>query len=311
MKSVIKFVPIVLFIFFSLYLNIFSANMTGAAEGYIKDAQTGKSLSKVKITLIYTKSEIMKYELRTDKKGHFYRGGLTPGFYKVMFEKDGYLPLATSIRVKLGDTSKVDIKLKPVETLVTKSVKSSIQGSELLNSGKYEEAIEKFTEAITEEQLNPIYYYYRGVALEKSGNADKALEDYQKSVELEPDFILPLSRAGIILAKSRNFERAAEFYKKSVELGDQNTATHYNYGVCLLNLGNNAEAKSVFEKLLTMDKNYSDAYYQLGIIYIGFGEASKAKEFLQKFIDMDPENKNASIAKEILKTLNPPLAFLI
>ena len=71
-----------------------------------------------------------------------------------------------------------------------------------------------------------------------------------------------------------------------------------------MNLGKNLEAKVVFEQLLTLDPNYSDAFYQLGIIFIGLGETEKAKEFLQKFIEMDPENKRASLAKEILKSLN-------
>ena len=71
-----------------------------------------------------------------------------------------------------------------------------------------------------------------------------------------------------------------------------------------MNLGKSTEAKTVFENLLSLDENYADAYYQLGIIYLGLGNSAMAKELLQRFIDMDPENKNASIAKEILKHLD-------
>jgi len=305
MKTINKLVSIGLFIVFTFYLTAF-ASTTGAAEGYIKDDQTGEVISKAKITLVYAKSEAMKYELYSDKKGHFYKGGLTVGNYKIMVEKDGYLPILSSIRVGLGDPAKVEIKLKSFESLMPQSAKSSSQGSKLLDAGKYEEAIEKFTEAISEDQSNPTFYYYRGAAFEKNGNMDKAFEDYQKAVELKPDFILPISRTGRIYAKKKDFEKAIELYKKAVELGDQDTTTYYNYGVCLLNLGNKKEAKDIFERLLSLDENYSDAYYYLGIIYIGLSEAAKAKEFLQKFIEMDPENKNASIAKEILKSLNLP-----
>lgn len=306
MKTINKLVSSGLFIVFAFYLTVFSGITTGAAEGYIKDAQTGELISKAKITLVYAKSEAMKYELYSDKKGHFYKGGLTVGNYKITIEKDGYLPMSSSIRVRLGDTAKVEIKLKSFESLLPQSAKSSSQGSKLLDAGKYEESIEKFTEAISEDQSNPTFYYFRGASLEKSGNIDKALEDYQKSIELKPDFILPVSRTGRIYAKKGDYEKAIEFYKKAVELGDRDTTTYYNYGVCLMNLGNSEEAKDIFERLLSLDENYSDAYYQLGIIYIGLGDAAKAKELLQKFIDLDPENKNASIAKEILKSLNLP-----
>jgi tetratricopeptide (TPR) repeat protein len=311
MKPIHKFALLGLFILFSFHFNVFSGQVTGAAEGYIKNIDTGEPIVKVKVTLIYAKSEIIKYELYTDKKGHFYRTGLTPGIYRIAAEKEGYLPRSSSIRVKLGDTAKVDMELKSFESTAPKSVKTSNQGSKLLNTGKYEEAIKKFTEAIEEEQANPVFYYYRAAAFEKTGSIDQALEDYKKSIELKPDFVLPISRVGIIYAKNEDFEKAAEFYKTAVELGDQDATNHYNYGVCLMNLRSNTEAKAVFEKLLILDKNYSDACYQLGIIYIGLGEVAKAKEFLQKFIDMDPENKHAAIAKEILKSLNLPLAILL
>jgi tetratricopeptide (TPR) repeat protein len=310
MKMINKLVSIGSFVIFAFYLTAFLDAVTGTTEGYIKDAQSGEPISKAKIIFVSAKSEVMKYELYSDKKGYFYRSGLITGIYKVTVEKDGYLPQSSSIRVKLGEVAYLEIRLKSFKGLIPQSAKLSSQGIKLLDTSKYEEAIEKFTEAISEDQSNPVSYYYRGVALEKNGNIDKALEDYQKAIELKPDFILPISSAGKIYAKQRDFEKAIDFYKKAVELGDQDATTHYNYGVCLMNLGNNAKARAVLEKLLILDENYSDAYYQLGIIYIGLGEVSKAKEFLQKFIDMDPENKNASIAKEILKSLNLPLANL-
>lgn len=305
MKTINKLIFIGLFIVFTFYVAVFSGT-TGAAEGYTKDAQTGELISKVKITLVSAKSEAIRYELYSDKKGHFYKGGLTPGIYKITVEKDGYLPMSSSIRVRLGDTVKVEIKLKSFESLMPQSAKSSRDGSKLLDTGKYEEAIEKFTESISEDPSNPIFYYYRGISLEKSGNIDKALEDYQKSMELKPDFILPVSRTGIIYAKQKDFEKAIEFYKKVLELGDEDATSYYNYAVCLINLGNSEEAKEIFEKLISLDENYSDAYYHLGIIYIGLGETEKAKEFLQKFVDMDPEHENVSIAKQIIKSLNFP-----
>ena len=311
MKMIKKLASVGLFIIFAFYLTVFLGAVTGAAEGFIKDAQTGKAIPNAKIILVHAKSESMKYELYSDKKGHFYKGGLTTGFYKVTVEKDGYLPMSGSIRIRLGEVFRLEIELKPFESLVPQSSKLSGQGSKLINAGKYDQAIEIFTEAISEDQSNPVFYYYRAVALDKSGNLDKALEDYQKSIELKPDFILPVSRTGNIYAKQGDFEKAIEFYKKAVGLGDQDAITHYNFGVCLMNLGNSKEAKDIFERLLSLDENYSDAYYQLGIIYIGLGEAGKAKEFLQKFIDMDPENKNAAIAKEILKSLNLPLTILL
>lgn len=63
----------------------------------------------------------------------------------------------------------------------------------------------------------------------------------------------------------------------------------------------------MFERLLAQDPDYSDVYYRLGIFYLGAGETTRAKELLETFIAKDPENKSASLAREILKSLNEEL----
>jgi tetratricopeptide (TPR) repeat protein len=284
---------------------VFAAT-TGAVEGFVKDEQTGEPILKAKITFVSAKSSSIKLVSHSDKKGHFYRGGLIVGVYQITVEKENYMPKQSTVRVSLGAAAKIEIKLRPFEGPPPITKKISSKAISLLNEGKYEESIEKFTEAITDDPENPIFYYYRGVAFEKTGNMNSAMEDYQKSVELKPDFILPTANIGKIYAKKKDFEKAIEFYKKAVELGDQDATNYYNYGISLMNLGKKEQAKEVLEKLITLDENYSDAYYQLGIIYLGLGDSANAKEFLQKFLDLDPENKNAPIAKEILKSLDLP-----
>lgn len=276
---------------------------TGALKGTIKDATTGEVLSGAKITLVYSRSEALKYELHTDKNGKFYKSGLRTGVFKAAFEKDGYIPVGASIRVKLADTVSIEIELEPLRGIAVASENFIGKGKKQLDTGRYVEAIEIFTEAISKDSSNPVYHYYRALAFERNGNNEKAMEDYQRAVELKSDFALPLSRLGVISAKKGDFERAIEFYDKAVDLGFKDPETFYNYGVCLVNTGKNPEAKRVLERLLILDPEYSDAYYQLGIMSIGLGETEKAKELLRKFVEMDPENRNVSIAKEILKSL--------
>lgn len=302
MKTPIKSIFIG-FVMTSLFFIPLFSQTTGAAEGYIRNAKTAEAISQAKMTLVSAKSEALKFDVFSDKKGHFYKGGLVPGIYKITVEKEGYFPMSDSIRVGLGGTAGVEIKLESVESSIPESSRISDQGMKLLDGGKYEEAARKFSDAIAADQLNPVFYYYRGVSLEKGGNIEGALEDYKKSSELKPDFVLPISRTGNVYAKNKDFPKAIEFYKKAMEAGERDTTIWYNYGVCLLNLGDKDNARTVFEKLLSQDPNYSDAYYYLGIIYLNLGDAEKAKELLTKFVEMDSENKNAATAKEILKSL--------
>ena len=305
-----KFTHLILFIFLVCCVCVLfigsQSGTTGGVKGSVKDAKTGEAIAKVKIILVSSKNDAMKYELQSDKKGNYYKGGLTPGYYKFTIEKEGFLPTSKTIRVRLGDTIQTDFELRILENSISRvpeSVKKAKEAMALLEKGIYEDAVKKFTELISEDQANPLPYFYRGLAQEKNSNVEKAILDYQETIELKPDFILPYARAAKIHARQQNYEKAREFYQKSVELGDQDITTHYNFGVVLINLGKSTEAKTVFENLLSMDEEYADAYYHLGIISIGQGESERAKELLQKFIQLDPDNTNAPIAKKIIESL--------
>lgn len=296
-------VILLLFLLFVLLSPLYST--LGSLKGYTKEKGTDKPLEKVKITLVFLKNTTVRFELETDKNGYFYKTGLQNGMYQVSLDKEGYTPYQYTIRIKVAEQREMDFQLEPI-TVTTSGTSFGLVNAakKAMSAGKYDEAIEKVSQAIEKEPGVFILYFNRALAYEKKGDRDNALLDFQKTLELKPDFLLALSAAGNILAKKNDFPGAVEYYKKAVDLGLSDTLALYNYGACLINLGDNDQAKSVFEKLLELDPNYADAYYQMGIIYLGMNENAKAKEFLQKFIELDPENTNAAVAKEILNTLN-------
>jgi tetratricopeptide (TPR) repeat protein len=277
------------------------SSILNSVRGTITDKDTGEPIPGVKIII---EIETIKYELVTDKKGYFYKSGLKNGTYQVKYEKDGYIPAVSSFHLGISETKDISVQLQVLKEV--KPVKKSLmrKGVELLNAGKYTDAVETLTKAIEETPENPVLYYYRGFSYDKSGDTDKALADHKKALDLDPGFLLSLSEAGKIFAKKRDLNNAVTYYKKAYDLGTTDVLALYNYGVCLINLGNSSEALKVFEKLISLAPHYADAYYQLGIIYLGLNDNARAKEYLQKFVDMDPENTNASVAKEILKTLD-------
>lgn len=289
------------FVIISMFYLTLQSSVLNSVRGTITDKDTGEPIPGVKIII---EIETIKYELVTDKKGSFYKSGLKNGTYHVKYEKDGYIPAMSSFHLGISDKMDISVQLQVLKAV--KPAKRSLmrKGVELLNAGKYTNAVETLTKAIEESPENPVLYYYRGFSLDKSGETDKALADHKKALELDPEFLLSLSEVGKILAKKRDLNSAVTYYKKAYDLGTKDVLALYNYGVCLINLGSNSEALKVFEKLISLAPNYADAYYQLGIIYLGLNDNARAKEYLQKFIDMDPENSNASVAKEILKTLN-------
>jgi Tfp pilus assembly protein PilF len=281
-----------------------SGQTTSAVKGTVKDARTGEVVPKAKIIMVYAKSSSVRYTLETDKKGHYYKSGLTPGYYQFTVNKEGFLPAEKTVRARLLTTVETDFELHVMEVnTVAASIKSAQKAMKFFNEAKWDEAVAEFSEGISENPENPALYFYRGLSQENNGKVEEALADYEKAVELKPEFILPYSRSGKIYARQQNHEKARELYQKAIELGDKDITTLYNYGVVLMNLGQSPEAKTIFEKLLEVDEDYPDAFYYLGIITIGQGDAEKAKELLQIFLELDPENPNAPIAQKILESL--------
>ncbi|MCU0289209.1 MAG: tetratricopeptide repeat protein [Acidobacteria bacterium] len=280
---------------------LLQASILNSVRGTITDSDTGQPIPGVKITISNPNS---KYETTTDNKGFVYKAGINNGMYELKYEKEGYIPAITNVRLAISETRDISIQMKPIkEVQQPQKVSLMNKGVELINAGKFPDAINTLNEAITATPNNPLLYYYRGFAYDRTGNQDKALEDYKKSLELDPTFLLSLSEVGKIYAKKKDLNNAVIYYKKAYDLGTKDVIALYNYGSCLFNLGNNEEALKVFEKLAETDPNYPDTYYQLGIIYMGLNDNAKAKANLAKFIGMDPENENAAVAKEILNTL--------
>jgi tetratricopeptide (TPR) repeat protein len=275
-----------------------------ALRGYIKEKTTEKPLIEVRISLVSLKGTSARYELQADKIGIFFKTGLRPGMYRLTAEKDGYIPIQTTLRLKAGELYEADFGLELLETEISETAAQLLSMSnKLMRAGKYDGAIEKITQAIEAAPEHFILYYYRARVYERKSDYDQALADYIKAQQLKPDFLLPLVVVGDLYAKKEEFSKATFYFKKADELGLTDTFALYNYGACLIYQRRTLEARRVFEKVVQLDTGYADAYYQLAIIHLGLNDYTKAKECLETFIRLDPGNRNVSVAQEILQTL--------
>lgn len=280
-----------------------AADVLNSVKGTISDGKTGQPIADVRIALISTRVQTYRLELTSDRDGAVYKNGIPTGSYEVQFEKEGYFPARSSIRLTIGDNYDISVKLEPVPDQNASGAGLLRSVVELVNSGKFAEAIAKAGEGLGQEPANAMLHYYRGYGQEKSGNPAAAIIDYGRAVELKPDFALALASFGKLQARQGEYAKAAESYKKACELQANNPDVLYNYGICLVNLGNNAEAKKTFEKVLAIDAVHTDACYQLGLVLLGLGDMVKAKECLQQFLALDPLHKDAATAKAIIDSL--------
>ena len=60
------------------------------------------------------------------------------------------------------------------------------KGQQLLEEGKFEQALSFFEQALLLEQNNAELWNHKGVALRSMGRYDEALECFNKSLEIDP-----------------------------------------------------------------------------------------------------------------------------
>ena len=302
MKKITTLVPFFLIMTVIAALPVAAAVMN-SVKGTISDAKTGQPIADVQIALILTRVTTFRIELTTDKAGAVYKNGIPTGTYEVQFEKEGYFPARSNIRLTIGDDYDISVTLEPIPDQTASGAGLLRAIVELVNGGRFADGIAKATDGIAKEPANAILYYYRGHCQEKSGNPAAAMADYSKAVELKADFALALAGLAKLQARQGEYAKAAANYQKACALAPNDMDALYNYGICLVNLGQSAEAKLTFDKVQAIDAAHADASYQLGLVLLGLGDMAKAKECLQSFLALAPEHNDAATAKAILESL--------
>ncbi|KAJ4951266.1 hypothetical protein NE237_028098 [Protea cynaroides] len=101
---------------------------------------------------------------------------------------------------------------------------AKVKGNAAFSSGRFEEAIKFFSEAIILVPTNHVLYSNRSAAHASLHKYDEALADAEKTVELKPDWSKGYSRLGAAHVGLGSFDEAISAYKKGLELDPNNEA---------------------------------------------------------------------------------------
>jgi len=99
------------------------------------------------------------------------------------------------------------------------------EGNELLKKNDLEGAIGKYTEAISINPSNKVFFSNRSAAYAKKSEYQKAHDDAVKAIELEPTWPKGYSRKGAALVGLNRLEEAKIAYEESLKLDPNNAAT--------------------------------------------------------------------------------------
>lgn len=146
-------------------------------------------------------------------------------------------------------------------------------GKALLLSGKYKEAINKFSEALKYEKDPKDIYYLRGIAYLFDKNYESAFKDLDSYLLKKSDDIKAIEFYGVLLKEQNQFLKAIEYLKKS-----NSDYAKKALAQCYLKENMPEEALKILSQLPEDVSQLNDMAYG----YLMIGEYTKAYETIEK-----------------------------
>jgi tetratricopeptide (TPR) repeat protein len=295
----------------------------GTIKGKVVDAQN-KPVEGAKVTLVHSTGGARTIEMKSNKKGEFIQVGVTVGNYTITAEKDGMTqafpvtitnePKEVNFTLKAGaaaaDVSKDDAKKHEAKVAAIQAKFG--EGVALKSAGKYDEAIAKFTEILTDVPKCPECYTNIAAAYVDKKEYDKAEESFKKALEINPDFVDAYNGLATMYNSQQKFKEAQEMSAEAVKRsaaapggGGGNAEALYNQGVIAWNAKDVPKAQEHFTAALAADPKYAEAHFMLGKVFLNTGKLPEAAKEFETYTKVAPNGPNAKEAQSNFELLKP------
>lgn len=161
-------------------------------------------------------------------------------------------------------------------------------GVALEKTGRTDEAIRHYREAI---RLNPDFqeaHYNLGIALEKQGRMDEAMNCYREALRINPGNARTHYGIGSVLAKTGRIDEAVRHYREALRIDPGYARAHYNLGVIMAEAGSTLDAEKHFSEAVRIDPDFAEAHNNLGVVLVTRGGIPEALEHFSTALRLNP-----------------------
>lgn len=282
----------------ALVFSVIGSAQTAAFEGTVKNADG--TLVKGAVVKIERQDVKGNYTVKTDKKGHYFYGGLPLGNYKITVTVEGAEGGVRQERGSPGETKDVSFTLGGAGQPA--AVDESGRALSSAEKAENEKKLKEQTAAMAKNKaLNDAFNLGKTAAA--ANNWDGAIEGFSKASEIDPNQNVVwgnLADAYVSRAKAApatreaDLAKAAEAYQKAIALKDADSAYHNNYALVLAQQKKFDEAQTELTKAAQLDPtNAGKYYYNLGAVYVNTGNGDAATTAFKKAIELDPNYADA------------------
>ena len=290
----------------SLFFSVAGWGQTTAIEGDVKGVD-GKS---VQGAMIHLERKDMKgsYKVKTDKKGHYYYGGLPIGTYRISVEIDGKEADAMEgVKSKLGDPTEAPFDLKAAQArgggAAAAPEKEVERGMSASQKAEYEKKRKESEEKMSKnKELNDAFN--AGVEAQNQKQWDVAVQSFEKASTIDATQNVVWGRLAdsyVSAAQSKTgadqealLAKGVAAYQKAIELKPDAPEYHNNYALLLAKEKKFAEAQAELTKAAQLDPAQAGKYYyNMGAVLVNTGQMEPAGDAFKKALEIDPNYADA------------------
>jgi len=274
---------------------------TAAIEGVVKGPD-GKTMqgAQMKIERLDVKGN---YTVKTDKRGHYFYGGLPGGSYKVSVLVDGKeRDFQNGVPIKIGETQSLNFDLSKSDAPGPATVDESGRALSAAEKAEAEKKNKEQAAALAKNKaLNDAFN--EGKTAAAAGQWDAAITGFTKAGEVDATQHVVwgnladayVGRAKATPAnKDADLAKAAEAYQKAIAIKADDAAYLNNYALVLAQQKKFDEAQAQLTKAAQVDPpNAGKYYFNLGAVYVNTGNMEPATAAFKKAIELDPNYAEA------------------
>ncbi|XP_065095788.1 small glutamine-rich tetratricopeptide repeat-containing protein beta-like [Ochlerotatus camptorhynchus] len=105
------------------------------------------------------------------------------------------------------------------------------EGNRLIKEKKYQEAMNTYSKAISEDATNPVFYCNRAAAYTLLGDYQSAADDCHMSLRYDPNYSKAYGRLGLAYSKMNKYAQALEAYQNALRIQPDNQDYKNNVSV--------------------------------------------------------------------------------
>jgi len=193
-----------------------------------------------------------------------------PGHHEARCNVQSQAPIDNTNSIRMGRLRQA-VKLNPDD-----SRSQSALADMLREQGRYDEAHEHYTEAITNDPQSIDAHFGLGYVYLSDGRHEQAKEYFEQVLRVDPDHKPTLTNLGSLFTTSGEFDRAAECYQRILAVEPESAAAHYNLGNVYKDQQKLEEAASCYRRALELDSHLAEAHVNLGVVLKNLGHVSDA-----------------------------------